>query len=103
MLNIIDKYNLWDLIAVKLSHYDIEYYEKVFDCAYERKGLLVTYKLNDKDIKNKHKIHENKTIIKHIRSISFYEQMSNLSKEELFDMFEMESRILNEYLRNIYK
>lgn len=103
MLNIIDKYNLWDLIAVKLSHYDIEYYEKVFDCAKERKGILVTYTLKEKDIKNKHKIHENKTIIKHIRSISFYEQMSCSNKEGLFDLFEMESRILNEYLRNIYK
>ena len=72
MLNIIDKYNLWDLLTVKLSHYDIEYYEKVFDCAKERKGMVVTYTLNNKENKNKHKIHENKTIIKHIRSISFY-------------------------------
>lgn len=102
MLNIIDKFIYWDFYLEDTDD-SKEYYEKVFDCAFERKGLIITYNLLDKDIKNNHKKHEYRTIIKHIRSISFFDKLSKKAQENVFDMFELESRTLNEYFSNIYK
>lgn len=101
MLNIIDKYKQWETYSLTLNENEKNYYEIIFKCAKERKGIIV---VNQLEFPRKiGELKELRIIHKFINSIIFYKEISSmdsqLQKEKFFDMFELESRILCEYLK----
>jgi hypothetical protein len=90
MKNIIEIYNEWPEYQKTIGYRDVVYYETIFKCAKKRKGIVMNPTLLKEYSKNNHYKHENKVIMEHIHTIPF--QID-------FDIFEMQSRVLCDYLK----
>lgn len=88
MKNIIEIYCEWTDYQKQLDYRSIVYYQTIFKCASERKGIIIN--LMKEHSKNTHYKHEKNIIMKHIRTIPFSID---------YDIFELKSRILCEYFQ----
>ncbi len=90
MKNIIEIYTDWPEYQKKLDYKDVIYYKTIFECAKKRKGIIINSMLLEAYSKNNHYKHENNIILDSISSIPFLID---------FDMFELQSRVLCEYIK----
>jgi len=90
MKSIIEVYDNWLEYQKTIDYKDVIYYETIFKCAVKRKGIMINSDLLKEYSKNNYYKYENTTILNAISTIPFPVD---------FDMFELQSRVLCDYLK----